>query len=92
MKKVLVLCCMSMLVASCSSIGKSGEVGIVAGQITEGSNQDKVGVYSYGVMSSADTLDVALKHCAKFNKKPKLVREAKWYDFSMKDQYDCVTE
>jgi hypothetical protein len=92
LKKLITLCCVSLALTACSTVGKSGGVGLVAGQITEDSNADKVSVFSYGVMSSEDTLDVALKHCAKFDKKPKLVREAKWYDFSMKDQYDCVAK
>ncbi len=72
-------------------MGRSGEVGISAGQISRDSNENNVGVIKNSFMTSADTYEIALTHCKKFNKTPKLVREAKVYDFWMKDQYACVS-
>jgi hypothetical protein len=91
MKKLFALCILSIFMASCSMMGKSGDVGVSAGQISKDSNENSVGVYKNSFMTSADTYEIALKHCAKFKKTPKLVRAAKMFDLWMKDQYACVT-
>jgi len=91
MKKIFTLCCLSFLLASCGMMGKSGDVGIAAGQISRGSNENNVAVFKNSFMTSADTYEIALTHCKKFNKTPKLVREAKMFDLWMKDRYACVS-
>jgi hypothetical protein len=41
-------------------------------------------------MTTTDTYEIALGHCQKFGKTPKLFREAKATDFWLKDEFDCV--
>jgi hypothetical protein len=91
MKKVFLIGLLSLVVSSCGIMGERGEVGIAAGQISKDSNENKVWVNRNSFMTTADTYEVALGHCQKFGKTPKLTREAEATDFWMKDEFDCVT-
>ena len=77
-----------MLLSACA--GKRGEVGIAAGQISKDSDENKVWVVKNSFMTTTDTYEIALGHCQKFGKTPKLFREAKATDFWLKDEFDCV--
>jgi hypothetical protein len=89
MKKVILIVAASILLTACA--GKRGEVGIAAGQILKDSDANKVWVVKNSFMTSADTYEIALEHCQRFDKTPKLFREAKNTDFWLKDEFDCVT-
>ena len=69
---------------------KSGDTGISAGTISRKSNDSKVFVNKNSWMTTMDTYEIALNHCAKFSKSPKLVRAASVLDFWMQDEYACV--
>ena len=73
--------------AGCSS---SGGAGISAGSIAKGATEEAVAVNKNSFMTTTDTYKIALQHCLKFEKTPKLVREASALDFWMRDKYACV--
>ena len=81
-----------LLLLSACATGGSGSVGIAAGQIASGADEFQVSVNKNSWMTTTDTYKIALDHCLKFNKTPKLVREASALDFWMKDEYACVSE
>ena len=89
MSKIGVILLVAILSAGC--MGKRGEVGIAAGQISKDSDENKVWVVKNSFMTTADTYEIALEHCQKFGRTPKLFREAKAADFWLKDEFDCVS-
>ena len=80
------------VLTGCMTNTKSGDTGISAGTVSKKSNENKVFVNKNSFMTSMDTYEIALKHCSKFGKTPKLVREASALDFWMQDEYDCVSK
>ena len=82
--------CISILIAATSCASNGGGVGIAAGNIAKGADENGVSVNKNSFMTTADTYKIALTHCLKFNKTPKLTRKASSWDFWMKDQYSCV--
>ena len=88
--KLYILVVASLALTGCMTNTKSGDTGISAGTVSEKSGENKVFFNKNSFMTSMDTYEIALKHCSKFGKTPKLVREASALDFWMQDEYDCI--
>lgn len=88
--KLLIAVATSVVLTGCMTNTKSGDTGISAGTVSKKSDENKVFVNKNSFMTSMDTYEIALKHCSKFGKTPKLVREASALDFWMQDEYDCI--
>ena len=88
--KITVFMIVILTLTGCASGSKSGGFGIAAGTVSGSSSSSKVFINKNSWMTTMDTYEIALDHCLKFGKTPRLFRQASAFDLWLQDEYNCI--